>query len=100
MLPLPGKPIFVLGKSFLSTFVSKFVRDKMGQRSVIMIDEAKVRARKSVKHGKTYEYWFKTAPGGSERKWLSKGGFLTEKEAKEIMIAFHIAFMYNKILLT
>ena len=30
MLPLPGKPSFVLGKLFLSTFVSKFVRDKIG----------------------------------------------------------------------
>ena len=28
------KPIFVLGKLFVSTFVSKFVRDKMGRMEV------------------------------------------------------------------
>ena len=83
MLPLPVKPIFVLGKSFLSTFVSKFVRDKMGRMEVIMLDEVKVRARKSAKHGKTYEYRFETAPIGGERKWYSKGGFLSEKEARK-----------------
>ena len=48
-----------------------------------MIDEVKVRARKSAKHGKTYEYRFEVAPIGGERKWYSKGGFLSEKEARK-----------------
>ena len=48
-----------------------------------MIDEVKVRARKSAKHGKTYEYRFEVVPIGGERKWYSKGGFLSEKEARK-----------------
>ena len=48
-----------------------------------MIDEVKVRARKSAKHGKTYEYRFEVAPIGGERKWYSKSGFLSEKEARK-----------------
>ena len=48
-----------------------------------MFEEVRIRERKSVKYGKTYEYRFETAPVGGERKWLSKGGFLTEEEAKE-----------------
>ena len=48
-----------------------------------MLDEVKVRKRKSAKHGKTYEYRFEIAQVGGERKWISKGGFLTEKEAKK-----------------
>ena len=48
-----------------------------------MIDEVKVRARKSAKYGKTYEYRFEVAPIGGERKWYSKGGFLSEKEARK-----------------
>ena len=49
-----------------------------------MLDEVKVRERKSAKHGKTYEYRFEIAQAGGERKWISKGGFLTEEEAKEL----------------
>ena len=48
-----------------------------------MLDEVKVRERKSAKHGKTYEYRFEIAQVGGERKWISKGGFLSEKEAKK-----------------
>ena len=48
-----------------------------------MIDEVKVRSRKSAKYGKTYEYRFEVAPIGGERKWYSKGGFLSEKEARK-----------------
>ena len=48
-----------------------------------MLEEVKVRERKSAKHGKTYEYRFEIAQVGGERKWCSKGGFLTEKEAKK-----------------
>lgn len=48
-----------------------------------MLDEVKVRERKSAKHGKTYEYRFEIAQVGGERKWISKGGFLTQKEAKK-----------------
>ena len=49
-----------------------------------MLDEVKVRERKSAKHGKTYEYRFEIAQVGGERKWISKGGFLTQKEAKKV----------------
>ena len=48
-----------------------------------MLDEVKVRERKSAKHGKTYEYRFEIAQVGGERKGISKGGFLTQKEAKK-----------------
>ncbi len=48
-----------------------------------MFEEVRIRERKSAKYGKTYEYRFEVAPVGGERKWLSKGGFLSEKEAKE-----------------
>jgi hypothetical protein len=48
-----------------------------------MFEEVMVRERKSVKHGKTYEYRFEVAPIGGERKWCSKGGFLSEEEARE-----------------
>ena len=48
-----------------------------------MFEEVRIRARKSVKYGKTYEYRFEIAPVNGERKWLSKGGFLSEEEAKE-----------------
>ena len=41
MLPLTVKSIFVLGKLFLSIFVSKFVRDEMGRMEVIMIEEVR-----------------------------------------------------------
>ena len=37
MLPLTVMPIFVFGKSFLSTFVSKIVRDKTGRRGYARI---------------------------------------------------------------
>lgn len=37
MLPQPLKPIFVLGKSFLSTFVSKFVWDEREQIEIVQI---------------------------------------------------------------
>ena len=47
-----------------------------------MFEEVRIRECKSVKYGKTYEYRFEIAPVGGERKWLSKGGFLSE-EAKE-----------------
>ena len=46
-----------------------------------MATEILIRERKSVKHSKTYEYRFEAAVGG-KRKWISKGGFLTSKEAK------------------
>ena len=48
-----------------------------------MFEEVRIRERKSMKHGKTYEYRFETAPVGGERKWLSKGGFLSEEEARQ-----------------
>lgn len=48
-----------------------------------MFEEVRIRERKSVKHGKTYEYRFETAPIGGERKWCSKGGFLSEEEARK-----------------
>lgn len=48
-----------------------------------IIDEVKVRARKSAKYGKTYEYRFEVAPIDGERKWYSKGGFRSEKEARK-----------------
>ena len=48
-----------------------------------MIDEVKVRARKSAKHGKTYEYRFEVASIGEDQKWYSKGSFLFEKEARK-----------------
>lgn len=48
-----------------------------------MFEEVRIRERKSTKHGKTYEYRFEIAPIGGERKWLSKGGFLSEDEAKQ-----------------
>ena len=48
-----------------------------------MFEEVRIRERKSTKHGKTYEYRFEVAPVGGERKWISKGGFLTEEEAKQ-----------------
>ena len=48
-----------------------------------MFEEVRIRERKSVKYGKTYEYRFEIAPIDGERKWLSKGGFLSEEEAKE-----------------
>lgn len=48
-----------------------------------MFEEVRIRERKSTKHGKTYEYRFEIAPVGGERKWLSKGGFLSEGEAKQ-----------------
>ena len=51
-----------------------------------MFEEVRIRERKSVKYGKTYEYRFETAPVGGERKWLSKGGFLFEDEAKQVGI--------------
>ena len=45
-----------------------------------MFEEVRIRERKSVKHGKTYEYRFEIASIGGERKWCSKGGFLTDQE--------------------
>ena len=48
-----------------------------------MTSEVMVRERKSVKYGKTYEYRFEIASIGSERKWMSKGGFLSAKEARK-----------------
>jgi len=52
----------------------------LGQKEIAVLEEVKVRERKSAKHGKTYEYRFEIAQVGGERKWISKGGFLTEKE--------------------
>ena len=46
-----------------------------------MFEEVMLRERKSVKHGKTYEYRFEITPVGGERKWISKGGFLSQDEA-------------------
>ena len=48
-----------------------------------MFEEVMVRERKSVKHGKTYEYRFEIAPIDGERKWCSKCGFLSAEEAKK-----------------
>ena len=47
-----------------------------------MITEVLIRERKSVKHGKTYEYRFETASIAGKRQWISKGGFLSSKDAK------------------
>ena len=59
-----------------------------------MIDEVKVRERKSAKHEKTYEYRFEIAQVGGERKWCSKGGFLTQKEAKKAGLEAWADFTY------
>lgn len=48
-----------------------------------MAEEVLVRERKSVKHGKTYEYRFEIASVDGNRKWSSKGGFLSEQEARK-----------------
>lgn len=48
-----------------------------------MSEEIRVRERKSAKHSKTYEYRFEVAPIGGERKWCSKGGFLSEEDAQQ-----------------
>ena len=48
-----------------------------------MAEEVRIRERKSAKHGKTYEYRFEIAPIGGERKWCSKGGFLSKEEAEQ-----------------
>jgi integrase len=47
-----------------------------------MATEILIRERKSVKHGKTYKYRFEAAAVSGKRKWISKGGFLSGKEAK------------------
>lgn len=47
-----------------------------------MYEEVMLRERKSSKHGKTYEYRFEIASIGGNRKWCSKGGFLTKDLAK------------------
>ena len=47
-----------------------------------MFEEVMLRERKSVKHGKTYEYRFEVASIGGERKWCSKGGFLSKEQAQ------------------
>ena len=47
-----------------------------------MFEEVMLRKRKSVKHGKTYEYRFEVASIGGERKWCSKGGFLSKEQAQ------------------
>ena len=41
-----------------------------------------IRKRQSAKHGVTYEYRFETASIGGQRKWISKGGFTDENEAR------------------
>ena len=62
-----------------------------------MFEEVRIRERKSVKHGKTYEYRFEIASIGGERKWCSKGGFLTEEEARkagiEALKKYHLCGM-------
>ncbi len=52
-----------------------------------MATEILIRTRKSVKHGKTYEYRFETPSVSGKRQWISKGGFLTSKDAKAAGIA-------------
>lgn len=52
-----------------------------------MATEVLIRERKSAKHGKTFEYRFETASIGGKRQWVTKGGFLSSKEAKEAGIA-------------
>ena len=52
-----------------------------------MATEVLIRERKSAKHGKTYAYRFETASVGGKRQWITKSGFLTEKEAKTAGIA-------------
>ena len=47
-----------------------------------MATEVLIRERKSAKHGKTYEYRFETASISGKRQWITKGGFLSYKEAK------------------
>lgn len=52
-----------------------------------MATEVLIRKRKSAKHGKTFEYRFEAASVNGKRQWISKGGFLTSKEAKEAGIS-------------
>lgn len=47
-----------------------------------MADNITIRKRQSQKHGTTFEYRVEIAPIDGKRQWLSKGGFLSEKEAK------------------
>ena len=65
-----------------------------------MFEEVRIRQRKSVKHGQTYEYRFEIAPVGGERKWCSKGGFLTEEEARkagiEALKKYHLCGLTEK----
>lgn len=46
-----------------------------------MANTVTVRKRKSQKHGFTYEYRFEIASVAGKRRWISKGGFTTEKDA-------------------
>lgn len=46
-----------------------------------MTNNVTVRKRKSQKHGFTYEYRFEIASVGGKRQWISKGGFIAEKDA-------------------
>lgn len=47
-----------------------------------MATDILIRERKSAKHGKTYEFRFEIASIAGKRQWISKGGFLSSKEAK------------------
>ena len=51
-----------------------------------MFEEVRIRERKSVKYGKTYEYRFETAPVNGERKWLSKGGYFLKLGSNNFII--------------
>lgn len=65
-----------------------------------MSDAVRIRERKSVKHGKTYEYRFEIASIEGQRKWHTKGGFLSEQEAHkaglEALKKYHLCGMPKK----
>ena len=78
-----GTHMLFVDKKFSSTIVHKQPVEEWDRWRIIMFEEVRIRERKSVKYGKTYEYRFEIAPVNGERKWLSKGGFLSEEEAKK-----------------
>lgn len=57
-------------------------RSSLLKGMVIYIGDVMIRSRKR-KTGTVYEYYFEIAPIDGTRKWASKGGFKTKKEAKE-----------------
>jgi len=75
MLPLPVKPLFVLGKSFLSTFVSKFVRDKMGRTEVYNDRWSKSKGKKVSKTRKNLRVSVWSCPNSWGAKMVQQGRF-------------------------